>query len=230
METVAFEVERRSELGKNKVKQLGDGIIPAVVYGSSKESIPVSVNRNELIKLYNRQEKGRNTILELKINGEKSETLKVIAYQLDYHPVKRQLTHIDFLVVEDNVPVKILVPCNLEGTAKGQKMAGVLIHNLKVLKLSCLPAEIPTSYNVDITELGIGQNVRVSDLKAEGSISFLNDPYDIILQIDAPRVDKSLLSSAVAVGDAGEEAEDGEAAEGGESAGDADASSEEGGE
>ena len=218
METVAFEVERRTEIGKNQVKHLADGHIPAVVYGSKQESIPISVNRNELLKLYNRQEKGRNTLLDLKVNGDKAESFNVIAYQLDFHPVKRELKHVDFLVVEDNVPVKVLVPCNLKGSSKGQKMAGSLIHNLKTLKLRCLPSEIPTSYIIDISDIEIGQNVRISDLKAEGSIELLNDPYDIILQINAPRVDKALVSAVAGSADVAEDVEEADSSEATEAA------------
>ena len=201
METVAFEAEHRTEIGKNKVKQLTEGFIPAVIYGANQEPVAISVNRKELIKLYNRNEKGKNTILALSVTGDTALNVTVVAYQLDYHPVKRHLIHVDFLVVEDNVPVKVKVPCRLEGYAKGQKMAGILIHNLKTLKLSCLPAEIPAAYTIDITNVGIADRIRVSDLEVTGSIKLLNDPYDIILQIDAPRVEKALSAEEQAAED-----------------------------
>ena len=191
MESITFEVEHRSKIGKNQVKTLKEGDIPAVIYGSNITSLPISVNLNNLLKLYNRQDKAKNTILNLKVTGEKDANYNAIAYQIDYHPVKRKIIHIDFLIVDDKTPVKVQVPCRLVGTAKGQKMAGILIHNLKLLKLTCLPSEIPASFNVDITDVGIGESIRVSHLKSEGSIKLLNDPYDVILQIDAPRVDKA---------------------------------------
>ena len=86
-----------------------------------QEPLPISLNLNDLTKLYNRSENGKNTILELEVTGETSGSFDVIAYQIDYHPVKRKIIHIDFLVVSEKELVKTEVPCRLTGTAKGQE-------------------------------------------------------------------------------------------------------------
>ena len=74
-------------------------------------------------------------------------------------------------------------------------MAGIVIHNLKVVSLECAPSEIPDSFDVDITNVEIGQNIRVSEIPLSGSMRLLNDPFDIVMQIDAPRVDRAALNA-----------------------------------
>lgn len=203
METVTLAVQQRDGVGKNKVKSpKSEGIIPGIVYGLEKANIPVSINRNELMKAF-KSPFGPNVVIELDIAAEKGkQTEKVIAYQIDMDHIRHEVIHVDFLRVDDKVPVKVKVPVHLQGNAPGVKMGGTLIKKMDFIFIRALPGNIPTHFDIDISGLGLDDMVNVNGLQLGEGVESLSPENDVIVRVAGKR------------GKSEEEAEAAEAAEG----------------
>lgn len=185
MKTQILDVQERTALGKNQVKQLKKtGVIPAVIYGGNADVKSISVDPIELTKLFNRSEFGRNTVIELKL-GEVTET--VMPYQFDRDTFSQMFTHVDFLRVDEKTPIRVKVRIELEGVAPGTKMGGTLVKKLDRLEISCVPSLIPGKVIVDISGLKLNQSITVSDLKLAEGVDVLSTPNDLIVRVAAPR-------------------------------------------
>jgi large subunit ribosomal protein L25 len=187
----------------------GDGRIPGVVYGPGVDPIPVSVSARELRGALS-TEAGLNAVLSLQVDGQQYLTM---ARELQRHPVRGSVTHVDFQVVDPNREVSAEVPITLVGEAiEVHRADGVLEQQLFALTVRARPADIPSHLEVDISELVIGAAVRVSDLSLPADVTTEVDPEAIIAAGQPPRVQ---VEEAVE-GEAAEgEAVEGEAAEGG---------------
>jgi len=213
MEYVTLEAKTREELGKNKVKKLrSEGLIPAIVYGDGNTSIPVSVEAKALAKVYKNELKFNTPIKIVISGGDKPIEENVISYNFEVDALSQKVTHIDFLKLTEGVPIKTTTPIALEGIAPGTKAGGVLIQKLKEITLKCLPKNIPSKILVDISQLQIGDDIKVSDInEAYPDFEFLISHANAIVRIEAPRVkgvDEEIAEAAAA------ESEEASAAEG----------------
>jgi large subunit ribosomal protein L25 len=186
-------------------RQRVDGRIPAVVYGNGVAPISVSVAARELRAALS-TEAGLNALLSLDVGGKKYLTL---ARELQRHPVRGTLLHVDFQVVDPNREVSADVPITLVGEAVELHRAdGVLEQMLFALPVKARPADIPSHLEVDISGLSVGTSVRVSDVALPAGVTTDLDPESSVAVGQAPRV--VVLET--------EEAAEGEAAEGAEAA------------
>jgi large subunit ribosomal protein L25 len=190
MEIVKFEVEKRQVFGKNKVKKLKNtGLIPAVIYGEAITPISIVVEPKKLRKIY--KEFGKNVILNLIIkDNDKIQEENVLSHTFDIHPISREYTHIDFLKINMKKNIHTTVPVKCHGLAAGVKIGGVLIHNMGEIEVSCLPNNIPEQIELNIEVLTIGDSIKVKDLKLAEDIEILSSPEDVIVAIEAPKVEK----------------------------------------
>ncbi|MFC0274266.1 50S ribosomal protein L25/general stress protein Ctc [Metabacillus herbersteinensis] len=173
------------------------GQIPAIIYGKKIESQPVSVDNIELLKTL--RDEGRNTILQLKV-GES--THSVMLYDMQKDPLKNQIVHVDFHVVDMQAEIEVEVPVHLVGDAPGVKDGGVLQQPLHVLSISTKPGDIPQSIEVDITNLGVNDTLTIKDVKASGSYKFTQDEDQVIASVLPPKQEEEI--------DSGEEQEPGQ--------------------
>jgi large subunit ribosomal protein L25 len=184
MEELIIEVERRSGAGKSASRKLRhQGLIPAVVYGGGKESVPVVVDRHVVTELL-RQKTGRNTLFLLRMKGTKQERHAMLRdSQID--PRTRQFVHLDFIRVMKGQKVKVEVPIVLAGESSGVKAGGFLDWLSRSLHIECAADSIPVEFRVDISKLGIGEHVAVSDLVVPEAVTVLDDPHRVIVTIEA---------------------------------------------
>lgn len=186
-----LEATPRTEMGKNASRRLrARGRIPAVVYGHDMETVAVSVDPKDVVRIL-QSDTGRNTIFQLQLEGKPTDVL-IRDYQLD--PVKGNLIHADFQRVVMDEAMVFEVPIEVVGTAKGVKLGGgVLDLVLREIEVECLPGDVPEHIEVEVSELDIGDALRVSDLKVDTSkVQILSEPDLVVLTVVPPRVEEAL--------------------------------------
>ena len=188
------------------------GKVPAVVYGGGMEPLAVTVDWRELRQALT-TEKGLNAVIDLKVDGTAHST---IVKDLQRHPVRRDVLHIDFLVVERDKPVQAEVPIVLEGEPiKVLQERGVVDQTLHMLTVMAKPADIPGSISLDISELEIGHTITLADLQLPAGVT---TDADLEQSIVSAQVTRAVEAEAAAEGEEGEEGIEGEGEEGAEGA------------
>ena len=192
----------RQANGKSAARKLRtDECIPAVVYGL-KDNVSLSINPKELRKLID--DKGRNVLIELKVDGDSAENRNVVLKEFQTHPLKPGWVHIDFLEIDISKKIKVKVPIFLIGVSPGEKQGGIVNHIIRALEIESLPNDIPEKFEVDMSGVELNQMIRVSDLNLGESIQILNDPNDIVLNVHLEKVKEEEPE-----GEEGEEGEEG---------------------
>ena len=157
--------ESRTDEGKGASRRLRQtGKVPAIVYGGSEAPANIQLEHNT-VWLASQNEWFYSAILDLKLGGKAQ---KVLLRDLQRHPFKAQLLHLDFQRVDENKAIRIRVPLHFLNQEKSPagKMAGVLIsHAMTDIEISCLPKDLPEFIEVDLAELSVGDIVHISDLK-----------------------------------------------------------------
>lgn len=189
MANLMIQAEPRSELGKNANRRLrARGKIPAVIYGPGFDATSISVDPDEVDRIL-QSETGHNTIFELEIGGNSRQVL-IKDYQL--HPVTDQLMHADFQAIAMDQLMEFEVRIEIAGVPKGvRNTGGVLDMVLREIKLECLPIDVPDRIRIDVTELEIGDAIRVADLQVDTSkVTVLSEPDLVLVTVVPPHVEK----------------------------------------
>jgi large subunit ribosomal protein L25 len=181
IETVVA-AEARTSRGKNEARRVRvSGRIPAVIYGAFKDPEAVSLNPKDIIRII-RSKTGHNSIFDVEISG--GEKTPVIVADEQYHPVKGTLMHIDLKRIDLTRKLRVSIPVHVNGEAKGVKQqGGVLDIVTKRVEIECIPDDIPDRFDVDVTELMIGNNIRVSQLPVKEGIRILTAPDVVIAHV-----------------------------------------------
>ncbi len=174
--------EGRGNGPARRVRRAGD--VPAVVYGMDLENHAVAVNAHDLDKILH-SSSGVNSVITLKIDGVADQL--VLTRQIDRHPVRSTLTHVDFIRVSADTDVTADVHLELTSEPEGVRQGGLLEQLLFSVGVSCRPADVPQVITFDIGGLGLGEQVHVSDLPAPKGVTFTNAPNDLIVQVAIPR-------------------------------------------
>ena len=176
----------RQANGKSAARKLRtDECIPAVVYGLN-DNVSLSINPKELKKLI--EAKGRNVLIELKVDGDSAENRNVVLKEFQTHPLKPGWVHIDFLEIDISKKIKVKVPIFPVGVSLGEKQGGIVNHIIRALEIESLPNDIPEKFEVDMSGVELNQMIRVSDLNLGESVQILNDPNDIVLNVHLEKV------------------------------------------
>jgi large subunit ribosomal protein L25 len=177
---------KRDTRGKNEARRLRQaGRIPAVLYGGGHEAVPLAVDPKSLSRILH-SHAGVNSLIALDVEGEGTTRVLVKQYQLE--PVRHALLHADFYRVAMDRLITVTVPIVLKGEARGVKQQGGLLDFLhREIEIECLPADIPEQIEVDVSELLIGQSVRLKDV---GSVTWtpLTDPETMLVHLVPARV------------------------------------------
>lgn len=188
MAKITVQAEERQEVGKGANRRLRtQGKIPAVLYGQGLEAQSVSVDSRDVDHILC-SETGHNTIFKLQVGNNSTDVL-IRDYQLD--PVEGSLLHADFQAVALDKKMAFAVPVQAVGTASGVTAGGMLDIVLREIELECFPTDVPDHIPVDVTQLEIGDSVRVEALQIDLSkISVLSDPDLVILSVVPPHVEE----------------------------------------
>jgi large subunit ribosomal protein L25 len=185
--------EVRTDLGKGASRRLRhfDGRVPAIIYGGDKAPQPLSLIRKDLEKALE-NEAFFSHVLIVNIGKDKE---KAILKDLQRHPAKNRVTHVDFMRIDDNVAIKVHVPIHFlnESTCYGVKMQGGMIqHQATDIEVQCLPANIPSFIEVDMLKAETGQIIHLSDVTLPAGVTSvalaLGEDHDLaIASVIAPK-------------------------------------------
>ncbi|MPZ72290.1 MAG: 50S ribosomal protein L25 [Nitriliruptorales bacterium] len=219
---VALAAHPRRGNGKGEARSLRrEGRVPAIAYGADLDPTPISVDALELYHALH-TDAGSNAILRLEVGGDPH---LAMAREIQRHPLRREVLHVDFVTVSRNVRVAVDVPINLEGAedAPGVGESGIISQELYALPLDVLPLEVPDSITLDVSGMNVGDTLRVSDLAVPDGVNITIDPETTVATCVVPALDvpEPETTEEALEGEAGEEAEgatgeEAEAAESGE--------------
>ncbi len=198
MKTIELNVEKRPSKGKNEARRTrANGKIPAIVYGAGKPTVPISVDRHALADIF-RSGGGENTIFLLKLAGtDQSRHAMIRDFQRD--PVSRAPLHIDFMRVMMDTKIRVRVPLEVRGIAIGVKSeGGILDFVTREVEIECLPTNIPANVPVEVSELGIGDALRVSQLVPMEGVTIVEDPERVLVHVTRPTQEKAPEAAATA--------------------------------
>jgi len=197
LETNILEAQPRESGNKNQARRMRkDGRIPGVLYGASKESMPVSVDPRQVSRILH-SETGHNTIFNLTVNGGERSKAMIVDWQ--YEPLKGKLLHIDVKRIAMDKALRVSVPIVLKGEAEGVKtQGGILEQILREVEVECLPADIPSHIDVDVSHLVFGTVLRVSDLPRSEKLKFLSDANSPVAHVTAVKEEVAPTPEAAA--------------------------------
>src|ERR1700693_1974553 len=206
LEQNVLEAQPREAGTKNQARRVRrEGKIPAVVYGASKDSVPVSVDPRHVLRIL-RSDSGHNTIFDLALNGGERPNAMFVDWQ--YEPIKGHLLHIDLKRIAMDKALRVSVPIVLQGVPAGVKTeGGILEQILREVEIECLPADIPSHIDVDISHLTFGMVLRVSDLPHNPKLKFLSDANQPVAHVTSVKEEVVAAPESVAAGDGGGRAE-----------------------
>ena len=191
-----LEAQPRTAGNKNDARRVRrDGKIPAVVYGAGKDSLSISVDPRVVTRILN-SETGHNTIFDLAMGGENTKAM-IVDWQ--YEPIKGTLLHIDLKRIALDKVLKVNVPIFLVGESAGVKQeGGIMEQMLREVEIECLPADIPSHIDADVSQLTFGKVLRVSDLPQSEKLKFLTDANQPVAHVTSVKEEVVVTPEAVA--------------------------------
>ena len=191
MEVTDLAAQVRKEHKKGPARRFRQsGLVPAVFYGRSAENILLTVKNDELIKLH--KDKKDHAFIKLIIDdggSKKTEKLSLIK-ELQVQPLTGKLYHVDFYEVDEKRKITMEVSLRFVGKAIGVENGGELQHIKREVKVSCLPLNLPDHIDVDVTDLDIGDSIKVRDLKVAEGITILDRPDTAVAAVQVVKVAK----------------------------------------
>jgi len=196
IDTNLLEAQPRTPGNKNDARRVRrDGKIPAVVYGAGKDAVSVTVDPRHVMRILN-SETGHNTIFDLALDHDKAKAM-IVDWQ--FEPVKGKLLHVDLKRIAMDQKLTVKVPIELKGEPVGVKQqGGILEQMLREVEIECLPADIPSFIEVDVTELVFGKVLRVVDLPHSGKLEFLTDENQPVAHVTAVKEEVAATPEAAA--------------------------------
>ena len=195
-ETIEIPVTARQTGKHNSRSSRIAGKIPCVIYGPKTEPINVLADEITIRKYSGRRYEA--TIFGLKSDDKAVSSLQVIMRDIQVHPMTRRPVHVDFYAPDMTKPVRVSVELRLEGKAQGLTEGGTLEHMLREIEIEALPTAIPEYISADVTNLGLGEALHVSDLKAGTGYKFMSLPTLTIATVAVPREEEAAPVAAAA--------------------------------
>ena len=186
--TITLKALKREGTGKGVARKLRqEGRVPAVLYGRELGTMHLSLDTHEAENLFH-SISTENTIVDLKVEGV-GELFQTLVREIQSHPFKSSLIHVDFLRIQAGVAVDVEVPLRLIGDPVGVKNSGgVLEQVLNELPVKCIPSKIPELIEVDVSELDINDSLHVYDLELDEDITITVDEGRTICAVAIPKV------------------------------------------
>lgn len=180
----------RAESGRNAVKQVrARGFVPAVIYGSHQTPSNLEVNRKEIERLLSHAH-GEHLLVDLSIEEDgKAVTSLALIQEIQHHPVRGDILHIDFHAVSRTETIQSEVPIESEGEPEGVKtFGGILQQQVRGVLLECLPQDLPEVLIVDVSGLNVGDSLHISDLVLPAGVTAVADSEITVFLVSEPNV------------------------------------------
>jgi large subunit ribosomal protein L25 len=185
MSSAQLSADLRSQAGKGVARTLRrDGRIPGVIYGHARDPQPLSISAKEFERLLERVN-AENTVIELTLDGTSARTL---IREIQRDPIRRHVLHVDFQELVAGEKVIVRIPLVLQGTPEGvRNSGGILSQVLQELECRVDPANMPSHFVVDVTDISIGHSVHVSEIAIPAGVEVLDDADSTIAVVAAPK-------------------------------------------
>ncbi|MFQ6115142.1 MAG: 50S ribosomal protein L25 [bacterium] len=183
MEEIVLNAETRKNVGKKATKQLRNtGKVPGIYYFHGEDSVPIAVDEKHLKKLIHEE----TSIFNLRFDsGKKS---RCVIREVQWDPLWGKPLHVDLMGVKLTEKVTVAVPVHLVGTPIGVKQSGgILQHLIREIEIEALPLDIPEHFEIDVSDLDIGDGIRVEEISIE-KVKVLSDPSQSIVVVRPPKV------------------------------------------
>lgn len=187
MEQVVLEANKRLKVGKGEAKRLRlKGLVPAILYGKELKPLPLILSSKKVSQILNKM--GHNAIISLQVreNDEKIQDYTVMIKEIQRDAIKDRLLHIDLQQISLQETLISTVPLVLVGECKGIKERGIVEQVLREIEIESLPTDIPDQFEIDISNLGIGDNLHIKDLVVSSKIKILTPEDEVIVTVLAP--------------------------------------------
>lgn len=209
-----LDAKPRDALGKGGARKIrAAGRVPAVVYGHGAQPLHVSVDSRELFHVLH-TDAGANVLVDLQLDGD---TILAMPREIQRDLLKGRFVHVDFLRVARDETITVDVPVQLIGESHGVKEGGVLEHHLWSIQLECVPTNVPTAVEADITEIGLNESLKVSRLTLPPGVTLLTPEDETVVSVVPPQIlrveeevteEEAVEGEAAAEGATGQEAEE----------------------
>jgi large subunit ribosomal protein L25 len=189
MNQVTLRAAKRDGKGTRPARRLRrEGRIPAIVYGHGMEALAVTVGSRDLFAVLH-SEGGLNALIDLDVEGGKN--VLTVAREIQRHPVRGEITHLDFIQVSLDEEISADVSVDYAGIPAGVSEDGGVVETIEAtVTITALPTAIPSSIEVDISHMEIGDTLRLSDLPAIEGVTYTADPERPLLTVLVPRVEE----------------------------------------
>lgn len=184
---ITLEVDPRTETGKGPARRArARGLVPAVFYGDTVQPVSLLVDAKAMVQALH-TEAGANVLINLNLNGESHLT---VPREIQKHPIKGDLLHVDFVRVARDVKITAHVPLHLEGDAAGVKQGGQLDQYLYELEIEALPTDVPSYIEIDVSEFEMGASMKSGEIKLPAGVEMVSPDDELVLAVNEPTVMK----------------------------------------
>jgi len=195
---VKLKAHKRSLVGRNAIKRIKEkGLVPGIVYGSNQPPIALEVDNRVLSKVL-AHASSEHILVELEIvDGNQSTSKLALIQEVQHHPLKRGLVHVDFHAVSTTEKITSSVPIETVGEALGVRtFGGLLEHSLRTLEVQCYPQDLPSVIRIDVTNLNIGESLHVRDIQLPPGVEAVTDEDLTAVSVVASRVGEETTETA----------------------------------
>ncbi|HWN95138.1 MAG TPA: 50S ribosomal protein L25 [Methylomirabilota bacterium] len=208
MKSVPLTAFPRTASRRGGVKKLREtGRVPAIIYGGKTQPQNLEFNRVELVNVIHHSA-SENVLLDLSVKDDARGKRLALVQEVQHHPLKGDILHVDLHEVAEDEKVTIFVPVEAIGDAVGVKTGGgTLEHVLFKIKVRALPKDLPEQINVDVTTLDIGKSVHLGEITPPANVEFLGDKKVVVFSVAAPVTEEQEAAAAEAAAGASGEVE-----------------------
>jgi large subunit ribosomal protein L25 len=195
---VKLTAQKRTLIGRNAIKKIKEkGLVPGVIYGSQAEPMALQVDGRALTSVLARAS-SEHVLVELEIvDGSESTNRLALIQEVQHHPLKRELLHVDFHAVSATETIFSEVPIEAVGEALGVRtFGGLLEYSLRTLEVECYPQDLPDIVRIDVTNLSIGESLHVRDIQLPTGVEAITDEDLTVVSVVASRVGEEVTETA----------------------------------
>lgn len=197
MEQINLNARVRKTTGNSPARSLRrEGRIPAVLYGPKTEPILLSIDSREFEQIAKKSTIG-SVLLNLQIQNGDSTSRPAMVKELQTHPVTHRFLHVDFYEIDMQRKIKVMVPVVVRGKAKGVEDGGLLQIVRREIEVLCLPTEIPEAFEVDVSDLDIGDAIHLEDIQTVGNVEIVEETNVTVITVLAPKVEVEAVEELV---------------------------------
>lgn len=197
-----LEVEMRDGVGTSAAKKLRrKGVVPGVIYGGGQRTYPVQVNEKAITDLL-KSAASENVLVDLKVQGAQNPEKLALIQSVQHHTLSGRINHVDFQAVREDELIRASVPVKLSGEAAGEKLGGLLEHQLHVLEVQCLPRDLPELLTLDVSHLDLGKALHVGEVVLPPGVTALTGAQVVValvVEAKTARADEEPGAAAAAV-------------------------------